>query len=72
MPLLVNKIIFSLVPSKAPFLLRPILRGVFSNLDRMLINPRLKSQADYVCIPWDCDTQPSGSRFSYDLVSPDR
>ncbi|PSR76185.1 hypothetical protein PHLCEN_2v8608 [Hermanssonia centrifuga] len=48
MPLLVNKLIFSMIPDRAPFILRPILRGVFNSLDSALINPRLKTQADYI------------------------
>ena len=51
MPLLVNKLIFGIVPTRAPFLLRPILRSVFDGLDKAMISPRLKAHADYVGIP---------------------
>lgn len=49
MPLLVNKLIFGLVPTKAPFILRPILRAVFSQIDRAFLAPRLKIHAKLVC-----------------------
>ncbi|KAG5653570.1 hypothetical protein H0H81_012259 [Sphagnurus paluster] len=39
MPLLVQKIIFDMVPSKTPFLLRPIASMIFSNLTKMLLMP---------------------------------
>lgn len=48
MPLLVNKLIFGLVPDRAPFILRPILRSVFNTLDSNLLDPRLKTQAQLV------------------------
>ena len=48
MPLLVNKLIFGLVPDKSPFILRPILRMVFGRLTNMLVHPRLKTHADFV------------------------
>lgn len=48
MPLLVNKIIFGLVPTRSPFILRPLVRYIFSTLDSVLVNPRLKVQAEFV------------------------
>lgn len=48
MPLLVNKLIFSLVPARAPFILRPILRAAFSKLEDAMLDPRLKKQAALV------------------------
>ena len=50
MPLLVNKLIFSLVPDRAPFILRPILRAVFGKLTGTLLDPRLKRQAAFVSL----------------------
>ena len=48
MPLLVNKLIFSLVPDRAPFILRPVLRAVFKKLDSATIEPRLKIHGPFV------------------------
>ena len=48
MPLLVNKLVFSLAPERAPFILRPILRPVFKRLDDAVVEPRLKKHAAFV------------------------
>ncbi|KAI0281763.1 thioredoxin-like protein [Russula aff. rugulosa BPL654] len=37
MPLLVNRLVFSVIPTQAPFFLRPILRPIFSTIDAKLI-----------------------------------
>ena len=59
MPLLVNKLIFGLVPDKSPFILRPILRVVFNKLLDMIVHPRLKIQADIVShLLATCDGRP--------------
>ncbi|KAI0058537.1 thioredoxin-like protein [Artomyces pyxidatus] len=47
MPLLGNRFIYSIVPQKAPFFLRPLLRSVFSNLDSRLIERPMKATLDY-------------------------
>ncbi len=48
MPVLVNKLVFRIVPERAPFLLRPLLRGVFSMLTTRMVDPRLKLHATMV------------------------
>lgn len=48
MPMLVNKLIFTIVPERAPFLLRPLLKGVFSSVTATLLTPRLKTHAQVV------------------------
>ncbi|KAI0791687.1 thioredoxin-like protein [Abortiporus biennis] len=48
MPLLVNKLIFSIAPSKAPFFIRPLLRVVFGALQTKLIDPRLAIHSKYI------------------------
>ena len=48
MPLLVNKLIFTLIPQRAPWILRPILRFVFSSLSSQFLEPRLIIHANYV------------------------
>ncbi|KAG9098005.1 hypothetical protein FS749_004929 [Ceratobasidium sp. UAMH 11750] len=42
MPLLVNQLIFTLIPERAPFFIRPILSMVFSMLMSQMIHPRIK------------------------------
>lgn len=51
MPLLVNKLVYGLVPDRAPFILRPILRPVFKKLQDAFVDPRLKKQSDFVSPP---------------------
>ena len=48
MPLLVNKLIFRIIPERTPFFLRPLVKGVFGMLTNKLIDPRLKLHADMV------------------------
>jgi len=48
MPLLVNKLIFSLVPTRAPFFIRPLLWIIFGQLDKLLIIPELKKNQDLI------------------------
>lgn len=48
MPLMVNKLIFSLVPGQAPFLIRPLVSSIFSALTKNLLDPQLKNHVDYV------------------------
>lgn len=49
MPLLVNRLVFSLVPAQAPFFLRPLLRPIFSVIDAKLIAGPLNASLTYVC-----------------------
>ena len=42
MPILVNKLIFGIVPSRTPFLLRPLVSGIFGKLTDMLCDKPLK------------------------------
>lgn len=46
MPLAVNKLVFSIVPGRSPFLIRPIVRTVFDQLTNRLVNPQLKRNLD--------------------------
>lgn len=48
MPLAVNKLVFSIVPGRSPFLIRPIVRTVFDQLTNRLVNPQLKRNLDLV------------------------
>jgi glutathione S-transferase len=52
MPLLVNRFIYSLVPAKAPFFLRPLLKRVFATLDAQVVADPLTASLQYVCRPY--------------------
>ena len=42
MPLLVNKLIFTEAPKRAPFLMRPLVKAIFDRLLKTLVDPQLK------------------------------
>ncbi|KAI0646445.1 thioredoxin-like protein [Trametes meyenii] len=48
MPMLVNKIIFKIIPERSPFFLRPILKGAFSMISAKMLDPRLKIHAEMI------------------------
>ncbi|GLB39284.1 putative glutathione S-transferase [Lyophyllum shimeji] len=48
MPILVQKIIFDIVPQKTPFLIRPLANMIFSNLDTQLLQPEFKKHFDMI------------------------
>ncbi|KAJ1301981.1 hypothetical protein OPQ81_000817 [Rhizoctonia solani] len=48
MPYLVNLLIFSVAPGRAPLLVRPILRMAFNTLISQLVAPRLKSNSKMI------------------------
>ena len=48
MPALALKLIFGMIPEKAPLLLQPLLRGIFDALISRLALPRLRTHADFV------------------------
>lgn len=48
MPLLVMKLIFSVIPSRAPALVRPIARGIVAGMEKNFLGPNLKTHLDYV------------------------
>lgn len=50
MPLVVNKYIFSLVPGRSPFYLRPLVGMVTGLLTSQLCDPALKANIDLVCL----------------------
>lgn len=49
MPLLVNRLVFSMIPAQAPFFLRPLLRPIFSTIDAKLIAGPLNASLKQVC-----------------------
>ncbi|KLO16128.1 thioredoxin-like protein [Schizopora paradoxa] len=48
MPILVNKLVFTLVPKRAPFFLRPLVKMIFGMLLNTLVEPRLKLHHDFI------------------------
>ncbi|KAI8986753.1 hypothetical protein BD414DRAFT_486938 [Trametes punicea] len=48
MPMLVNKLIFTMIPQRAPFIIRPLLRSVFNTVSAKLLDPRLKAHAEII------------------------
>lgn len=48
MPALALKLLFGMIPEKAPMLLKPFLRGIFDALNRRMIHPRLRVHTEFV------------------------
>jgi len=48
MPLLVNKLIFSLIPKRSPFLIRPIANVLFSGVTKAWLDPQLKTHQEFI------------------------
>ncbi|UZJ52747.1 hypothetical protein CBS101457_002067 [Exobasidium rhododendri] len=48
MPTLVNKLIFSIVPTQAPFLIRPLAYAICNGVTTKLVNPDLEAKIKYV------------------------
>ncbi|KAF8601468.1 thioredoxin-like protein [Ceratobasidium sp. AG-I] len=48
MPLLVNRLIFSIVPDRSPLLVRPIVRMVFNTLIAQMVEPRLQANSNMI------------------------
>ena len=46
MPMLVNKLIFRIIPQRSPFFLRPILKTAFNAVSARMLDPRLKVHAE--------------------------
>jgi hypothetical protein len=49
MPILIQRMIFDLVPQRSPFLIRPIVRKVFDQLIKLLVEPEIKKNLTMVC-----------------------
>lgn len=50
-PLLVRRLLFRLIPDNAPFLIRPLLKGIFGKVDQTLISPELDKHGKLVGTP---------------------
>ncbi len=60
MPVLSQKLIFTLVPKRAPFFLRPMVKMIFGMLLNTLVEPRLKLHHDFVRTNFPDDLVASG------------
>ena len=65
MPLLVNKLIFGIAPSKSPFLIRPLVRLIFSGLETAFLMPRLTGHAKIVRSPYSRPCRRSSERSPF-------
>jgi glutathione S-transferase len=48
MPILITKLVCTIVPERAPLLLKPFLWGVFEAVSRRMLAPRLKTHMEYI------------------------
>jgi glutathione S-transferase len=48
MPLLTNKLIYSIVPSKSPLFVRPVVSAIMSKLNEKIVEPQLKANCQMV------------------------
>ncbi|EIN08792.1 thioredoxin-like protein [Punctularia strigosozonata HHB-11173 SS5] len=48
MPILVQKLIFGIIPSRSPFFIRPIVSGIFGQLTKMIVEPQLKTHCEFI------------------------
>jgi glutathione S-transferase len=48
MPLLVMKLIFGVIPQRSPALIRPIARGIASNVEKNFLGPNMKTHLEYI------------------------
>lgn len=48
MPILASKLLFGMIPEKAPILLKPFLQGIFDALNRRMVHPRLRIHTEFV------------------------
>jgi len=51
MPIVVHELIFTIIPQRAPALLRPLIKPVFTNVIKRFVNPELKANCEMVIIP---------------------
>lgn len=53
-PLLVSRMVYHLAPSKAPIIIRPILKGVFKKIDGLVNAPDLEKHGKLVRVSRSC------------------
>ena len=49
MPILIQRLIFENVPKNSPFWIRPIVNQVFTQLNKLLVEPEIKKNLTMVC-----------------------
>ena len=50
MPIVFNKFLFSIIPGRSPFFVRPVVRPIMSMLDSQLIDVQLKRHISLVTL----------------------
>ncbi|OZJ03446.1 hypothetical protein BZG36_03179 [Bifiguratus adelaidae] len=48
MPTLVMKLVFGIIPTKAPFFIRPLLNAVFAQVNKQFVEPEVKANAGWL------------------------
>ncbi|KDQ10410.1 hypothetical protein BOTBODRAFT_163976 [Botryobasidium botryosum FD-172 SS1] len=48
MPVLFNKLIFTLIPARAPFLIRPVARVICAGVTKTLVEPQLRTNGEMI------------------------
>ncbi len=48
MPLLVMKLVFSVIPKRSPALIRPIANAIVSNVEKNFLGPNLRTNLDFI------------------------
>ena len=64
MPMLVMKLVFSMIPKRAPALVRPIANGIVNNVMKNFLDPNLKIHFDYIESELRKSTWFAGDAFS--------
>ena len=64
MPMLVMKLVFSVIPSRAPLLVRPVANGIVGNVMKNFLDPNIKVHLDYIESELRKSTWFSGDAFS--------
>lgn len=64
MPMLVMKLVFSVIPSRAPLLVRPVANGIVGNVMKNFLDPNIKVHLDYIESELRKSTWFAGDAFS--------
>lgn len=48
MPVVINKLVFSHIPRQSPALIRPLVKSVFSAIEKKMLMPQLKAHCELV------------------------
>lgn len=50
MPLFVNKLVFSIIPTRVPFFMRPIARLLFGSVTKQMLDPKIEANLKFVSL----------------------